>query len=153
MILTIDQNVSQYERLHPRFAQAFAALAELAAKPFEPGRHAVDGDTIYINALQYDTHAREDALMEAHRTYIDIMWMVSGEEEIDVCPVEAMTEITQPYDQSGDAVLSKLPSSCSTLKMKPGSVCVLLPEDGHAPGLDAAERGNVQKLIAKVKIL
>lgn len=153
MILTLDQNVSQYERLHPRFARAFAALAELAAKPFEPGRHPVDGDNIYINALQYDTHSRQDALMEAHRTYIDIMWMVSGQEEIDVCPVEEMTQLTQPYDKDGDAVLSKLPSLCSTLQMKPGSVCVLLPEDGHAPGLDAAERGPVQKLIAKVKIL
>lgn len=153
MILTIDQNVSQYERLHPRFAQAFAALAELVEKPFQPGRHPVDGDNIFINALQYDTHPRQDALMEAHRAYIDIMWMVSGQEEIDVCPVGDMTQITQPYDASGDAVLSKLPSGCSTVQMKPGSVCVLLPEDGHAPGLSSSGCGQVQKLIAKVKIL
>ena len=152
MVQTTKEQLQNYASLNPYFPAAFAALAELAEKPFEPGRHPVDGDNIFINALVYDTHPAETALMEAHRTYIDVMWMVSGEEKIGVCPVGKMTEITQPYDAAGDAVLSKLVQS-TTLQMKPGSVCILFPEDGHAPGLDADGTRHVQKLIAKVRVV
>lgn len=152
MILTTKDQLGNYQSLNPYFPAAFAALEALAKAPFEGGRHPVDGDNIYINAAEYDTHPAETAQMEAHRAYIDVMWMVSGNEEIDVCPVEEMTEITMPYDAAGDAFLSKLVQS-TTLQMKPGSVCILFPEDGHAPGLDADGTRHVQKLIAKVRVV
>lgn len=152
MVLTVTQNLSQYAALSPRFSKAFAALDALAREPFVPGRHPVDGDSIYINALQYDTHPREAALMEAHRRYIDVMWLVSGREQIEVCPVEALTEVTQPYDPSGDALLAKLPRDVTRISMQPGSVCILFPKDGHAPGLHDGAACPVRKLIAKVLV-
>ena len=153
MIQTTKEQIQNYSSLNPYFPAAFAALAKMAEEGFERGRHPVDGDNIYINALEYDTHPVETALMEAHRSYIDVMWIVSGEEEIGVCPLAAMTEITQPYDAAGDAVLAKIPDGCTSLQMKPGSVCILFPEDGHAPGLDSEGTCHVQKLIAKVRVV
>ena len=37
--------------------------------------------------------------------------------------------------------------------MTPDSVCILFPEDGHAPGLIAGEQGEVKKLICKVRVV
>ena len=152
MVLTTTEKLGSYSALNPYFAKAFAALKEMAAGEFAKGKHPVDGDNIFINALEYDTKPAENALMEAHQAYIDVMWMVSGEETIGVCPVEEMTEITKEYNPAGDAVLGKLPAGCTYLQMKPGSVCILFPEDGHAPCLDAEEKSHVQKLIAKVRV-
>lgn len=152
MILTNRENLSNYRSLNPYFAMAFDALEQLAEKPFKKGRYHVDGENVFINALEYDTHSEENALMEAHRSYIDVMWMVSGEEQIGVCPVTCMADITTPYDSAGDAALSKVPQGCSYVQMKPGSVCVLFPEDGHAPGMNVDRCSCVQKLIAKVRV-
>ena len=153
MILTTKDKLSFYASLNPHFEKAFAALAEVAAEEFVKGRHAVDGDTIYINAAQYQTHPTDGALMEAHRTYVDVMWMISGHETIGIAPVESLTEITQEYAEKGDALLAKLTDTYTTLEMTPDSVCILFPEDGHAPGLIAGEQEEVRKLIAKVRVV
>lgn len=153
MILTTIEQLQSYSSMNPYFPAAFAAMAELAGKDFQPGTYPVDGDNVFIKAVTYDTHSVRDALMEAHRAYIDVMWMVSGREEISVCPASELTAITQPYDAGGDAVLAGMAPECSALQMKAGSVCILFPEDGHAPGLDAGGKAQVQKLIAKVRVV
>jgi len=152
MILTTKEKVHAYAALNPYFEKAFAALKEVAAEEFVKGRHPVD-DNIYINAAEYQTHPAEGALAEAHRIYIDVMWMLSGKEEIAVVPVETLTEITKEYAEAGDALLAKLPENYTALRMTPDSVCILFPEDGHAPGLIASEQEGVRKLICKVRVV
>lgn len=152
MVLTTKENLKRYCSLSPRFAAAFTALAKLAEIPFKPGCHPVDGDNIFINALEYDTQIENGALMEAHKIYIDVMWIISGNEQIAISPLANATEITSPYDVSGDAVLTKIPANCTYLQMNPGSVCILFPEDAHAPGLSTAAPSHIQKLIAKVRV-
>ncbi len=153
MIQTTKEQLKNYSALNPYFSAAFAALEQLAEETFVKGRHEVDGDNIYINALEYSTHPAETAQMEAHCKYIDVMWMLSGDEQIGVCPVGEMTEVTKPYDAAGDAFLSKIVADCTYLRMKSDSVCIFFPEDGHAPGLDVDGTACVRKLIAKVKVV
>lgn len=153
MVLTTKEQLKFYTSLNPYFEKAFAALAELEKEEFVKGRHEVDGSNIFINALEYDTKSVENGKMEGHRAYIDVMWMVSGEETIGVLPANELTEITKEYDPTGDAFLAKLPVAYTPVQMKPNSVCILFPEDGHAPGMDAAKQDHVRKLIAKVRVV
>ena len=140
MIQTTKEQLKNYCALNPYFPAAFNALERLAQEPFKRGHHDVDSDNIYINALEYDTHPAETAQMEAHIRYIDVMWMLTGNEKIGVCPVDEMTEITMVTD-------------CTYLRMKADNVCIFFPEDGHAPGLDVGRSTHVRKLIAKVKVV
>lgn len=152
MIQTTKEHLERFSALNPYFSAAFAAMAEIE-KDFSAGRHPVDGDNVYVNAAEYDTHPLEGAQMEAHRKYIDVMWMVSGEEIIGYCPVDELTDITMPYDDAGDAFLAKI-GRMTKVEMKPGDVCILFPEDGHAPGTHPAEgTAHVQKMIAKVRVV
>lgn len=153
MIQTTKEQLKNYSALNPYFPAAFAALERVAGEEFVKGRHEVDGDNVYINALEYDTHPIETAKMEDHSKYIDVMWMLSGDEKIGVCPVGEMTEVTMPYDPAGDAFLSEMVADSTYLRMKPNSVCIFFPEDGHAPGLDVAGTSCVRKLIAKVRVV
>lgn len=152
MVLTNPSNVDAYASLNPHFPAAFAALREMAAGNCPTGRYPVLEDTVFINVLEYDTHPAQGALMEVHRSYIDVMWVVSGQEQIGICPVEEMA-VTKAYDPAGDAALGTLAEGSTTLRMVPGSVCILFPEDAHAPGLDAPETNHVRKLIAKVRVV
>lgn len=153
MIVTTRGNLKKYSALNPLFPKAFTALEEMAEQKFTQGRYQIDGDGVFINAFEYDTAIEESLLMEAHQTYIDVMWIVDGMEQIAVCPVENMTEITMPYDPAGDAALSKIPAGCTYVQMMPGTVCILFPEDGHAPGLSVRDTSRVQKRIAKVRVV
>jgi len=153
VIQTTKKQLKNYTALHPYFSAAFAALARVAEEEFIAGYHEVDGNNIYINALEYHTHGVENAQMEAHGRYIDVMWMLSGDEKIGVCPAEQMQPITKPYHAAADVFLSRFVEDCTYLRMQADSVCIFFPEDGHAPGLDAAGTTYVRKLIAKVKVI
>jgi len=153
MIQTNVENLNRYSALNPYFPAAFAALKELAEKPFVKGRHEVDGDNIYVNAIEYDTHPLEGALAEAHVQYIDVMWLVSGQEQLAYYPTPGLKEITMEYDAAGDALLAKVEKDSTLVQFRPGSVVILFPEDAHAPGLDLEGTNHVTKLIAKVRMV
>ena len=150
MIQTTLQGFASYCMLNPRFETALSAMRMLDASPFVPGQHPVDGENVFINAVEYDTKPAECSGMEAHRRYIDVMLLLSGEETIGIRPVSALREITRPYDEASDALLAVLDPGYTELHMYPGDVAVLFPEDAHAPGMDFGGTHRVRKLIVKV---
>ena len=152
MIQTTVNDLSRYESLNPLFPAAFSALKALASGEFIKGRHEVDGDHIFINAAEYDTNPVERSGMEHHRRYIDVMWMVSGEEIIGTCPVAQLQEFTKPYSSDIDAALAKLVPVYTEVKIGAGDVVILFPEDAHAPSMDLHGTAHVQKYIAKVEV-
>ena len=152
MIVTKLENIRNYASLNPNFPRAFDALEQLFGEPFAKGRHDVDGDKIFVNALEYTTKAPEESLMEAHRAYVDVMLMVEGEEIIGARDVDALEELTMEYDPKGDALLAKLAPGYQVVHMKRGTVCILFPEDAHAPGMNESGPCAVKKFVEKVAL-
>lgn len=153
MIQTSVADLSRYSSLNPYFPAAFEVLAKLASQPYVKGRHEVDGDNIFVNALEYDTHPLEGAKAEAHKKYIDVMWIVSGKEQLGYYPTAAHKNITMAYDEAGDCLLADIEAESTMVQFYAGNVVILFPEDGHAPGLDLDGTQHVQKLIAKVRVV
>ena len=150
MILTTIHDLAKYQSVHPSFPATFAALEKLAKEEFTTGRHEVDGDRIFINCAEYETKPAENSCMEYHKEYIDVMWMVEGEETIGIFPTSQLKNITRPYEP--DAALAELEKEYTSLRMVPGCVCILFPEDAHAPSMDLNGTSKVRKMIAKVRI-
>ena len=152
MILSTISDLHRYESINPLFSKAFSALNTLSQQHFQKGRHEVDGDRIFINATEYETRPASESCMEHHKRYIDVMWMVSGEEIIGTCPVAQLQEITKPYSSEIDAALAKLVPVYTEVKIGAGDVVILFPEDAHAPSMDLHGTAHVQKYIAKVEV-
>lgn len=150
MIHTTFSEVKRYAALNPYFTKAFEALSELKKEEFVKGRHEVDGDNIYINAIEYDTKPEEACIFEAHRQYIDVMLLLEGEEQIGYTPLRNCKNITMEYNEKDECCLAKLEPELMKVHMLPGDVCILFPEDAHAPSMQCAASSHVKKLIAKV---
>ena len=151
MIQTTMAQVGRYAAMHPAFAEAFRALREQGEAPWKAGVTEVDGKALYINALAYETREAEP-LYEAHRQYVDVMYLLEGEETVAYCPLESLDEITTPYDADGDALLGRSSAAPSRVAFKPGDVAIFFPEDAHCPGLRREAPAQVKKLIAKVRL-
>lgn len=150
MIHTTFSEIQRYASLNPFFGKAFEALSELKKESFVKGRHEVDGDNIYINAIEYDTNPEEKCIFEAHRKYIDVMLLLEGEEQIGYTPLRNCKNITMEYNEKDECCLAKLEPEMMKVHMLPGDVCILFPEDAHAPSIRCGEVSHVKKLIAKV---
>ena len=152
MIHTTLSNAKRPSSLFPGAEKAFEALKKFKDAEFVKGRREVDGDDIYINAVEYETKPLESSVFEAHRKYIDIMLMLEGEERIAYSDISRAGEITKEYDESGDYLLAKIPDDASFEYMKEGDIVIFFPEDCHAPAIEANKKCKVRKLIAKVRV-
>ena len=66
------------------------------------GRITFDGMNLYMNLEEFETHSREEGLAEAHRNYIDVMYIVEGAETIYVKPTDKLQNVKKEYNPERD---------------------------------------------------
>ena len=152
MILDKIENAAQYAGIHTGIDMALAAEAKYTAENYKTGKVELDGDKVFLNRNAYETHDPKSAIFEAHGQYIDVMYMVEGEETIYVKPTSDLKKVTKPFDPAIDALLADLDDDATPVHLTAGSFIVLFPQDAHAPGCWANGSANVKKIIGKVKI-
>ena len=148
MILDLLTSAHRYGALHPGFAAAFEFIAghDLAGLPL--GRHAIDGDRLYVGMFDDQGRGQAGAKLEAHRRYIDIQCALRGSDEIGWRSLADCLEIAAPYAADRDIIFfHERPDSWFTLR--PGAFTILFPEDAHAP---LAGTGAVRKAVFKVAL-
>ncbi len=142
---TLD-HLFRYEGMHPGVLRGLKFLAETDFSALPDGRAEIDGNNVFANVMTVDTKPMNDT-PEAHRKYIDIQYLISGREHIDVGPLEAMTEEVKANPQ-GDIWFYHGPMDRVTIG--DGRFAVLFPGDAHAPGIAAEKPETVRKVVVKV---
>ena len=107
MILDTIDHANQYAGLNIRLDTALNAMKVYTPDNYPGGRIELDGEKLFLLLNSYETHPAENALCEAHRQYLDVMYMVEGEEIIYVKPTERLLTVTKPYSAEIDALLGE----------------------------------------------
>ena len=116
------------------------------------GTVEIDGTRVYASVQRYDTMQNTAPKFECHRKYIDVQYIVSGEEIIGWAPIERMT-VTEAYDPGKDICFGAVaPGKWTPVFLQAGQLAVLYPEDGHAPKLAAGAPTPVMKIVVKVEV-
>lgn len=147
MILDVLDNAHAYEGLNPRFKAAFAFLrrADLAELP--EGRNEVDAEDIYAMVAIGPGRTPEEGLLETHDHYIDIQYVISGEDSIGWKARTNLGPATERSDPRTDVdFYEDEPVAWTTVK--PGMFGIYFPEDAHMPMISS---GHLHKVIVKVK--
>lgn len=152
MILDTMNNAASYAGLHAGIDLALKAAAAYTPENYETGKIQIDGDAVFLNRLAYATGDPANAIFEAHREYIDVMYMVEGEETIYVKPTAELSNITKEYDPEGDALLADFDTDATAVHLTAGSFVILMPQDAHAPGCVYGQSKNVKKIVGKVRL-
>jgi biofilm protein TabA len=92
-------------------------------------------------------------VFEGHRRYIDLQYVVRGEEALGWAPTERAT-VVRPYNEERDMWLGTVPVADITMvRLSAGQLAVLYPSDAHAPGRSATGASTpVKKIVVKVAI-
>lgn len=148
MIFDTLDNVNNYEGL----GRVYTALKFLSETDFSKtplGRYELDGDNIFYMVQSYNTDP-DKTISEAHKKYIDIQYMVEGEEIIGVADISSGKELTEAKEENDVWFYN-----CKTepLTLSAGKYMVLYPNDLHCPGV--ATKGKAmtcRKVVVKVKV-
>jgi YhcH/YjgK/YiaL family protein len=152
MIFTSKENLERYKVISANMSAAIEYLLKISTENLEPCKTNIDSN-MYMMVQCYDTCTWEQGKFEAHDRYIDIQFYLSGEEFVYV-EDRLKLNISEPYDAERDVVkFHDISVSPVKLRMKPGTVAIFFPEDGHKPNcmIDKSPE-PVKKIVMKVKL-
>ncbi len=151
MIKDTIKNIETYKNLNDRLYSALEYLRDNDFTKIEPGTYTIDGDDIYAMVKEYDTAWPDYNCWEAHENYIDVQYMVSGEEHFGVVNVDELQPV-QAYDEANDCSMyfGDKPSEFVTLKKD--DLIVVWPQDAHMPQRAKEKISAVKKVVIKVRI-
>jgi biofilm protein TabA len=148
MIFDQISNASQYTSLHPLFAEGFAFIRQRGANS-PVGRYELPGGA-YALVQEYEGKPLEGAKFEAHRRFIDIQYLVYGEETMYYAPLQRLA--AGEYQPDKDYL--PLEGIGLPLYVQAGDFLIFYPQDAHLPGrLTAAGPRPVKKVVVKIPVL
>jgi YhcH/YjgK/YiaL family protein len=143
--------LQQYGNLPHGISDGAKYLLETDFSKVAEGRYELNGDRLVAIVQQYETHLVTAARWEAHRRYVDIQYIIEGQELMGHRLLNDGIVVQQPYDADRDVIFYEGPG-CLFL-MQPKDVAVFFPQDIHAPGLAVHDQlSKVRKVVVKCRI-
>lgn len=126
MIYDTIGKLGKYHAYDKRLALIETFLTENDAKALPLGNHAL-GAGISANVSEYAPG--DGGKFEAHRKYIDLQYIVSGNELIEVLPLDEVKDSTG-YEPDIEFFAAQT-SASNVLVMNAGTFAVFEPHDAH----------------------
>lgn len=149
MIFTELKNIGHYHGLGYFLDKAVDYLCAHTLGSPQAGRYEIAGEQLYMNVFDYTTISEENAFFEAHQKYADIHILVSGEECVGVSDMSKVC--VKRYEETQDFCEIEGPVE-QYIKLVPGKVLILLPEDAHKVKLAVNNPTAVKKIVLKVYV-
>ncbi|WP_144212580.1 YhcH/YjgK/YiaL family protein [Shewanella donghaensis] len=153
MIVDTLSNHQLYHPLSPRLSTALAHLAATDFSQYEVGSYPLEGKDIFVIVNDYQTKPKHTEPFEVHQRYIDVQYVVSGEEEFGYVPLADQTPLA-PYHTEHDFTEFDYESNkdqAAFIPLKAGMFAIFFPDDMHMPGTSDTPQ-DVRKVVIKVKI-
>jgi biofilm protein TabA len=152
MIVTDLKHIDRQVAMTPALRRAFEFLRGNNIYNLLDGKIEIVGDRVFALVQRYETLMADIPKFEFHRKYVDIQYIVSGEEVIGWIPVGRMT-ITEAYDSDKDICFgTAVQRKWTPVHLQAGQLAVIYPEDGHAPKLASGAPSSVVKIVVKVAV-
>ncbi len=148
MITGNIKDCKRYSGMNEAFAKAFAFLQTLNEDSVDDkiDEGGVRGGISVIKKSDTMPDGSPKPF-EAHRKYIDIHFVVKGEERFGYAHIDTVTP-TMEYDEAGDYQL--LTGKADFLTLRAGDFCITYPEDAHMPCMTTDGDAEVKKVILKI---
>ncbi len=125
------------------------------------GRTNIDGDRIFLNKMTYETRSADKVVLESHRKYIDIQYIIQGKEQMACVSLKADLPIKEAYDAEKDLIFypAEIMPFWKTNEKTPNRVlatdgwfAIFTPNDIHASGIYPDKPGKLYKIVVKCRV-
>lgn len=148
MVLDKLINCEKYFSLNKHFEISFQFLKQYLENPLDVGKYQIDGEKIFALVQNYET--KDNSRFESHKKYIDIQFMISGEEIFEYADKSELVEI-EDKTPIEDMIFYNDGQKAKRIIFKAGDFAIFFPNDGHKPGLISEEISKVKKIVIKVE--
>lgn len=132
-----------------------AAIAYLRHTDFsdmEPGRYPIDGDKMIAIVQTPMTQPWETGMPEFHQRYIDIQYLLEGEELIGYLPANPTLENAKDQLLERDIAFVHPQANETRLVLTPGMFAVFFPGELHKPCRALNTPMPIKKVVIKIAV-
>ena len=148
MILDTLENYQLYSTINERIAKGFAFLRNTDLDAIPSGKHDIEGDAIFALVQEYQTKPLNECKLESHKKYIDIQYVIRGEEFMGVTTKKNQLVLEQ--DENKDYIFYE--GTTSLVRVSKGMFTIFFPDDLHQPCVQTETISEVKKVVIKVMI-
>lgn len=146
MIYDTAKNLKLYSAFNPAFDAIAKFVEENDLKALECGSYDV-AEGIKVGISEYEPGTGGD--FEAHRDYHDLQLAITGEEAIDVLPIEFAKDSTG-YKPDIEFFTAQT-AAATRVSLTEGTFAFLAPADTHKPCIKMGS-DKIKKAVFKIKI-
>jgi YhcH/YjgK/YiaL family protein len=146
MIIDSLENYQLYKAINERIAKGFDFLRTTDLNAIPSGKHDIDGDTIFALVQEYQTKPLSECKLESHKKFIDIQYMIRGEEMMGVTTQnnQKIIEVNEEKDYTF------YEGTTSLVRVSKGMFTIFFPDDLHQPCVQTESAAEVKKVVIKV---
>ena len=147
MIIDRAANIGLYGKILPGLEGGMKAIAELGENP-PLGRYEFDGG--YFMVQEGDTKPIPEGEFEAHRKYIDVQFVLKGEETVAWASIPELAPADDYSPEKDRQMFTGEPAQCNVIREQ--MVWVAFPEDGHNACRHLQEQTHFLKIVMKLPV-
>ncbi len=131
--------------------KVMAFLHQNNLNDFDNGSHPIDGDDFFVNIFSYTTADENNRIWEAHRDYIDVHYVLSGQEILQQAFLPDCE--TGEYEAETDYVPITVAPVRSRCIVSSHFLAIFYPEDAHQTGIAVDDKPiAIRKAVFKIRI-
>ena len=143
------QFAQQYELNKALWDKAFTYLKETNLQTLANGRHTIDGDNVYAIVTEAPSKDYDKTSFESHKRYIDLQYVISGEENMAKAPLASVT-ISREYNERADIAYHTGEGQIYTVPQN--TFMLFFPSEAHRPNITPGGNKVVKKIVIKIKL-
>lgn len=144
-----DEFEKQYTANKAVWDKAFEWMKSQDLNTLAVGKYPIDGDNAFASITEIVDKPFENTNWESHKKYIDLQYIIRGEEKIGIAS-SAGAIVINPYTDAKDVMNYKI-DGAKILTANPKAFYLFFPADAHRPSIKVNEE-KVKKLVIKIHV-
>jgi len=118
----------------------------------ENGKYEILGSDVYALVQEYYSKPKSEGKFEAHKKYIDIQYIIKGEEQMGYSDLSNFTDATE-YNEEKDIIFlePKTDFNQQFINVKENEFVIFHPQDAHMPSIAISDSIHIKKVVVKVR--
>lgn len=147
MLISSIKNYKNILKFFPQLDIVFDYILKNISSKTIDGKYNIT-KTIYVNVQTCDPKPKKEQLLEKHKKYIDLQYIISGKEKIGWKFFDKTFKVLKKYNSKNDISFYSNPPD-TFINLKVGEFAIFFPEDTHAP---LCCDDTVKKCIVKIPV-
>lgn len=150
-------HIDYYNYLSPGIYWGLNYLKNTDFSTMENGKYEIKEGKAWAIVQDYNSKPEAEGKYEAHRKFVDIQFIVEGEELIGVGNIDDFEAATE-YDEEKDIIFlipKKIEQGGAKTELKKviaGEYMILMPKDAHMSSIAVDSPSFVKKVVLKIII-